>query len=488
MMRPSHKNPKQVIHSPPKQTKNSPPQQSKMPTSAEGMLKGLETRFKTIHQKVLELLDRKEEIQKSNAEAIKTFEEDIRSHEESLNQLQQEISQLSIKNNDLIIAYQRNKENKTPMISNELVKANRHLSDLQEQMKTILESIKGENNRTDALEKQIVFFRKEGIDVDAYLKSPLKKSPGQKSPERNSPSREQTRDLREDLSSFPRYQKMLKKSSTNSPQNELDVLLNISPRSGRRIRNVENLQEQLREITEESEHLRYENEKLKKKIMANMHSDYEKPVYDVQHTDREVVEHAKKQQKLKISKLFADEDKLISHISHHTRDGVITKGEDEYIKKKDAQNEENFRRILEIKELERLREQIYQQEAYINELERNVIEREHLLFDQKREINSLEDNLRNLHFDIQQNVLEKDLLDKKYKEKNISIEEMRERYDETIRALPENHRPRPAPQESPKFSNSPYGTYSSSLKSKEEDDDLEDLLNKAPKALNFRKN
>jgi len=199
------------------------------------------------------------------------------------------------------------------------------------------------------------------------------------------------------------------------------------------------------------------------------------------------VEHAKKQQKLKISKLFADEDKLISHISHHTRDGMITKGEDEYIRKKDAQNEENFRRILEIKELERLRDQIAQQDAYIIDLERNVLEREHLLFDQKREISSLEDNLKNLDFDIQKNVLEKDLLDKKIKEKNISIEEMKGRYDETVKALPESYRSRKL-QESPKFNVNPFGSYNSTIKSKvEEDDDLEDLLNMAPKALDLRR-
>ena len=471
-MRHSHKTPKQGLISSPSQQKKSPPQ-SKIPTSAEGMLKGLETRFKHIHERVLELLDKKEEIQKANNDAVNSFEDDMRSHEEALNQLQQEISQITIKNNDLIIAYQKNKDTKTPVLSEELAKSNKHLSELQEQMQTILDSLKHENARTDALEKQILFFRKENIDVDAYLKSP---------------SKGEARETRgEDLSSFPKYKKMLKKSSQNSPQNELDVLLNISPKSGRRLRSVENLQEQLRMTTEENDHLRYENDKLKKKIMENMHSDYEKPAFDVQNTDREVVEHAKKQQKLKISKLFADEDKLISHISHHTRDGVITKGEDEYIRKKDAQNEENFRRILEIKELERLRDQIAQQDAYIIDLERNVLEREHLLFDQKREISSLEDNLKNLDFDIQKNVLEKDLLEKKIKEKNISIEEMKGRYDETVKALPESYRSRKL-QESPKFNVNPFGSYNSTIKSKvEEDDDLEDLLNMAPKALDLRR-
>jgi uncharacterized coiled-coil protein SlyX len=51
---------------------------------------------------------------------------------------------------------------------------------------------------------------------------------------------------------------------------------------------------------------------------------------------------------------------------------------------------------LEIKELERLKSQISLQENYIRELARNIEERESLLVEQKREINSLTDNIGKL--------------------------------------------------------------------------------------------
>jgi len=475
MHRNSHHN-----HSPTRSTtsqkQNTSPSRPKIPHTPEGMLKGLDTRFKKIYDIVQFLKQRKQELQTTSQHDLRVYEEDMRINEESLDRLQQEISRITIKNNELMLVAEQNRINKAPSLSTQLENRNRHLSDLADQMQTILISLKSETARTEALEKQILFLKRENIDIEAYMNKA---------------------DEATDLSRFPRYKNMLKKTSgasnTQSPQrskgnNELDVLLNISPKSGRKLKDLENLQELVKETIQLNDHLRYENEKLKKKIMANMHSDYEKPAFDAQNTDRETVEHAKKQQKLKISKLFADEDKLISHISHHTRDGMLTKGEDEYIKKKDAQNEENFRRILEIKELERLRDQIYQQDTYITELERNVLEREHLLFDQRREITSLEDNLKNLTFDIQKNLLERDLLDDKLVEKRNSVEDMKARYEETVQALPVHLRPQ-LERENINLNDRAYSSKYSNIRSRasQADDDLENLLKQRPKALDLRK-
>jgi len=458
-------------------TTESPPK-PKIPSTAEGMLKGFDTRFKKIYDIVKTLQQRKHELRTTNERDLRVFEEDMQVNEETLDRLQQEISRITIKNNELLVLAEENRINKTPSLSTQLNSKNKHLTDLADQMQTILTSLKSETARTEALEKQIIYLKKENVDIEAYVN---------KAEEVN------------DLSRFPRYKSMLKKaggSNVHSPQkskaNELDLLLNISPKSGRKLRDLENLQETVKETVQLNDHLRFENEKLRKKIMANMHSDYEKPAFDVQNTDREVVEHAKKQQKLKISKLFADEDKLISHISHHTRDGVLTKGEDEYIRKKDAQNEENFRRILEIKELERLRDQIYQQDTYITELERNVLEREHLLFDQKREITSLEDNLKNLTFDIQKNILERDLLDNKLHEKKNSVEDMKFRYEETVKSLPAHLRPQIERENNlaAAINERIYSKYNVPIRSRAsqaDNDDLENLLKQKPKALDLRK-
>ncbi len=455
---------------------NTSPTRPKIPSTPEGMLKGLDTRFKKIYDIVQLLKQRKQELQSSSQHDLRVYEEDMRINEESIDRLQQEISRITIKNNELMLIAEQNRINKAPSLSTQLENRNRHISDLADQMQTILTSLKSETARTEALEKQIVYLKRENINIEGYMNKA---------------------DEATDLSKFPRYKNLLKKSSASnqqSPQrskggNELDILLNISPKSGRKLRDLENLQELVKETIQLNDHLKHENEKLKKKIMANMHSDYEKPAFDVQNTDRETVEHAKKQQKLKISKLFADEDKLISHISHHTRDGMLTKGEDEYIKKKDAQNEENFRRILEIKELERLRDQIYQQDTYITELERNVLEREHLLFDQRREITSLEDNLKNLTFDIQKNLLERDLLDNKLVEKRNSVEDMKARYEETVESLPVHLRPQLERENINLNERTAYSKYSNirSRASQADNDDLENLLKQRPKALDLRK-
>lgn len=453
------------------------PQNPKIPTSAEGMIKGLDTRFKKIYESVKELKDKKVQLAQENEQTMEAIESETQINEENLDKLSKEITKISIKNNEILRSSQDNRENKTPTLVDELNKRNKFISDLAEQTQTIMDSLKKEAARTESLEKQIQFLKKENIDIDNYLAQ--------------SPNREDIEDR--NLSNFPKYQNLLKKNNSKgfggsnniSPrQNELDKLLNISPKSGRKTKAIENLENLLRETIEVNNHLKQENEKLKKKIMSNMHSDYEKPVYAVgQNTDREAVEHAKKQQKLKISKLFADEDKLISHISHHSRDGVITHTEEEYIKKKDAQNEENFRRILEIKELERLRETIIQQEAYINELDRNVVDREQILYDQKREMTSLEDNLKNLEFDIQKNVLEKETVETKIREKALSLEELRGKYKDAIRVLPEDLRPR---EQTPKDN---FRGYTSNIKpTVAEDEDLEKLLKVTPKALDIRKN
>ncbi len=453
------------------QPKNSPPQ-SNIPNSVQGMLKGLEKRFQTIYERVKELIKTKEGLLAANNTAAKEFETEFLSHEATLNILEQEITQLTLNNNELQVTSIKNRGQRTPQLVEDLARLNTHVNALAEQMETIISSLKKENTRTDLLEKQILYFKKEGVDVDTILKSPAK--------EKVESPRE------DDFASLPKYKSLLRKSNISSQANELDQLLNMSPITGKKIKNLEVLQERLKDVIEDSDYLQHENEKLRKKIMANMHSDYEKPAYDAQNSDREMLEHAKKQQKLRISKLFADEDKLISHINQHTKNGKITKEEDEYIKQQDAQNEENFRRILEIKELERLREQIAQQEAYISELERNGIEREHLLHDQKREIASLEDNLKNLTFDIRKNEVEKDLLDNKFYEKNSSLGGIRERYSTTVQALPEKVRQQHI-AESPKISQRGFGSYLSKGQSKAEDDDLEDLLNMAPKALDLRK-
>ena len=477
------------------------PHKPKIPVSLEGMIKGLDTRFRKIYERVKELTKKKAEINSTNDQTLKTIEEDLQNYEEAIQRLNQEISRVAVKNNDLITSYQ-SKNSKNPDLFEELRRRNKQISDLGEQMQTIMESLRSESTRTETLEKQILFMKKGNVEVENYFNKLAAAEAGQN--DRNN-------------SSFPKYKALLNRGGSQdqprpsdskgfektsvqafSPHNELDRLLNISPKSSkspRKGREIEALENRLQETAEVNGHFKQENEKLKKKIMSNIHSDYEVPMIAVQHTDRETVEHAehaKKQQKLKISKLFADEDKLISHISHNTRDGVITQTEEEYIKKKDAQNEENFRRILEIKELERLREQIHQQDDYIKELERNVHEREHLLFDQKREITSLEDNLNNLRFDIQKNEVEKELLDQKYDEKKASINDMKIRYGEAVKTLPEDVRPRAQGSSYKENMKSGFerGGFSYAAESKPsllEDEDLADLLKMTPKALEIRK-
>lgn len=457
------------------------PTNAKLPSSGEGMIKALDSRFRKIYDRVIELRSRKGELNIIIDQTQNTIETETLNQAETLDRLRKEISKVMVKNNELTLLAQQARESEGPSLVGELNQRNKQISDLADQMKTVVESLKRETTRTENLEKQILILKKENIDIESFFNKP-RKSEG----------------ILEDknLSTFPKYKNLLSKSGASgfkssnqrTHSNELDALLNISPKSQRKGRDIENLENRLKETVEVNSYLRQENEKLKKNIMSNMHSDYEKPVYAVQNTDRETVEHAKKQQKLKISKLFADEDKLISHISHHSRDGVITHSEDEYIKKKDAQNEENFRRILEIKELERLQDQISQQDTYIRELERNAHERENLLVDRKREAASMEDNLRNFDLDIQKNLVEKDLLEATIREKKLNVEEMKYKLEDAIKNLPEDVRPRI--KESVR-GGIERGSFSHMLATKatavDNDDDLEDLLKKTPKALDVRK-
>jgi len=85
------------------------------------------------------------------------------------------------------------------------------------------------------------------------------------------------------------------KEELNSKIKRLDVVLINNHKLEKKVERVDEIETSISRLAQENSHLRFENEKLKKKIMLNIHSDYEKPVYsDRSGASKDVLMHAKK--------------------------------------------------------------------------------------------------------------------------------------------------------------------------------------------------
>jgi len=508
---------------------------TKARSSGERMIRQLEEKFKTIFEKVKEIMEKKKDIQLENEHLKKMIIEETQNQEKILQKCKDEIEGLAQQNSELTASNFQKEGKEEYEVQDELQLKNKQISDLSEQMKSIMEDLNNENAKCENYEKQILYAENEIQLLKMKLAELTRLTTEQENTieridiqtqdvqnsvkelmNKNAELEDYLRSVQEDQESqeekyktnLVNYRALLKKYNANVQKRQaeekqleklkeelnskikrLDVVLINNHKLERKIKKIEELEEKINKIVQETEQLQAENEKYKKKIMLNIHSDYEKPIYSEKDANKELVRHAKKQQSLKISKLFADEDKLISHISQHTKNGVVPLREEEYIRQKDAQNEENFRRILEIKELERLKSQISQQDTYIKELARNIEEREALLQDQVNEISSLKENLKKLNQEIEQYESDRNILEKKYEEKRKNVDDMYIKYEEALSSLPEHLRAQlEASQETEKVK-----VEASIVHEKPEkkvsvhDKELEELLNKSPQTLEIRK-
>lgn len=451
------------------------------PTNSQMMITQLQQKFINIYQHLLSLKQKRIEIEEENLSLMKLLEEEKINQEKNIQKVEEEIDSLKKQNNQLlqvsaeedaqVVDLERQIEEKEKVaeelqsqlkvgvedLENEYAKcelSNKHLMYMENEQLNLKKKIIESERRIEELDQQLAAVEEALAETQIIVKNLLSENQ-QLEEDIKSKIVEQSDQEDEAKVNSQNYRALLKKHSANQSKlqmeqkaldklkeelqskiKRLNVLLLNNEKLERKVKTLEKMEQEYNELVAQNEALQFENEKLKKKMLGNVHSDFEKPVYKINTNDPAQLKQAKEHHKLQFSKVLADEEKLLSHISHHTFNSHLVGKESEYVQQKDAENEKNFKRILEAKELENLKSQLSQQLQYIQELEKNAQSRDEIIDSQQNEIASLQENIAKMDVDIEKAKKERELYRETYEQKKMEVEAISQKYKETLESLP----------------------------------------------------